>query len=111
MSDDNKAIASELPQAVSFIGSKPRSETVTLEWPVEYKGTVIDQITVRRLTTSEVAAYLENLNAARAAGEKLPRFPIFDQPDEVIDGLDDDAEKLNEVALRFLPRRFRAAAE
>jgi hypothetical protein len=118
MADD---ITSANP-APLFLGDRPRSHSVRLEWPVEYMGTRYEAITVRRLTTAEVAAFMQKVaehhEANPEAADEVMRFPIFfDErgepvPDEVMDGLDDDdAVPLNEAAVRFLPRRFRAATE
>jgi hypothetical protein len=93
----------------AFVNAASRHETVPLDWPIEYDGITWAAITVRRMTTADIAAF-----AAQAAVDAAPvptRFPMFDAPDAVLDMLDvDDADRLNEVVQRFLPRRFQAAA-
>lgn len=92
-----------------FVGGKPRSETVPLEWPVEYDGKVWDAITVRRMTVLDIRAFHEQVLASSEDDKARIRFPMFDAPFEVLDALDDDdAQTVNEVVTRFLPRRFRA---
>jgi hypothetical protein len=81
-------------------------DTVTLEYPIEFNGTVWDRITVRSPAVRDIAEF-----SARVAASDKPNFrlPMFDAPDDVLDALHlDDEDKLNEVALRFLPRRFQA---
>ncbi|MEW6257441.1 MAG: phage tail assembly protein [Pseudomonadota bacterium] len=88
-----------------FVNEDKRSATIQLEWPVTYAGVQYDAIRVRRLTVSEVEEYLATI---RRGGGQSVRFPMFDVPDVVLDHLDDDdAERVNEAMLRFLPRRFR----
>ncbi|MFG1414064.1 phage tail assembly protein [Xanthobacter sp. VTT E-85241] len=99
------ASAAPVPEPPVFENPSARSETVPLEWPVVFEGVRYAAISVRRLTVGEVDAYVA---LAREAGEKPPRFPMFDVPDAVLNHLDDDdAERVNAVMLRFLPRRFR----
>lgn len=91
-----------------------RGEVVPLEWPIEYAGRIITEITVRRPTVAEIGVWSERMRVAREAGfdaSKMPHLPMFDVSDEVLGALDpDDEDRLEEVALRFLPRRFRAVA-
>lgn len=114
---DQPAEQPKLPE-IRFVGGKPRSETVPLDWPIEVDGRLIDSIVVCRMTAGEIAAYIEQVETAadRAAAMRI-RFPMFRAiggallPDAVIDALDDDdGERVQEVALRFLPRRFRVAS-
>lgn len=92
-----------------FVGGKTRSETVPLEWPIEYDGRVWDAITVRRMTVLDIRAFHEMVLASKDDNKARIRFPMFDAPFEVLDALDDDdAQAVNEVVTRFLPRRFRA---
>ncbi|MDQ0510870.1 phage tail assembly protein [Ancylobacter amanitiformis] len=84
-----------------------RSEPVPLEFPVEYDGRTWTSITVSRLSTPQITQFFE----AVLADDKTARLPMFDAPPEVIDALDpDDADKIEEVVQRFLPRRLRPAA-
>jgi hypothetical protein len=104
------------PAAPRFIGGAARSTTISLDWPVEYDGVVYEGIVLRRLTTDEVAKFLDKINGQPADAKVT--FPVFrtaddsEIPDEVLSALDDDdMTKLNEAAASFLPRRFRAAPE
>ena len=106
----------EMPDSsgVTFVGGKPRSKVVQLEFPVEHAGTTYTSIEVRRMTAGQVADFVDQ---AREAGREA-RLPMFYREDgepvpvEVVDGLDaDDAETLNEVIRDFLPRSLRAATE
>ena len=97
------------PGPPQFVGGKPRSCEVPLDWPLSYGDKIYDRITVRRMTTAEVGAFI-----AAASGEdtKNARLPMFDCPSEIIDALDpDDAERVNEVIRDFLPRLLRQADE
>jgi len=97
------------PGPPQFVGGKPRSREVPLDWPLRYRGKTYDRITVRRMTTAEVGEFI-----AAASGEdmKNTRLPMFDCPPEIIDALDpDDAERVNEVIRDFLPRILRPADE
>ena len=97
------------PKFVERIGGAKRSETVTLEWPVEYDGKVWTEIEVRRMTASHIRDFYESLGDEDS---KPARFPMFDAPDVVMDALDvDDEMKVQEVAQRFLPRRVTGAKE
>ena len=96
--------------APKFVGGPPRSEVVKLDYPVEFDGKLWTEITVRRMTAAEVSDWASRARAADDATDI--RFPMFDAPNEVMDGLDvDDDERVQEVASRFLPRRFRVPAE
>jgi hypothetical protein len=99
-------------------GDRPRAKTVPLEWPVEYAGKVYDAVTLVRLTAGDVIKFSRELETALKNDPDAPvRFPIFKDdsgapiPDEVLDALDDDDRMtLDEAAVDFLPRRFRALA-
>lgn len=96
--------------APRFVGDKPRSKVVPLDWPIEYDGKTYDSVTVSRLTAAQVAAFYERLRETVKQGDAPARFSMFDVPDVVLDALDDDdAVQINEVVERFLPRGFRAA--
>jgi len=95
---------------VSFVDAARRLETVILDWPVEYNGTIYDRLTVRRLTAGEVARFVEAIRALPEDKRASARLPMVDAPDAVLDSLDpDDDDKIDEVISRFLPRRFRVA--
>lgn len=96
------------PPAPAFVveGDRRRSETVQLEWPVEFDGRVYRSIMISRMTAAQVDAFTEEARANAGAA----RLPMFSCPHEVIDALDaDDAARVNEVVLRFLPRALRPA--
>lgn len=113
MTDDAKTSAPEASApapAPRFVNTAGRSETVPLEWPIEFDGLLYDSVTVRRMTVADIAAFEQRINEARRTGGDLDkiRFPMFDVPEAVMDALDsDDADRVGEVTLRFLPRRFR----
>lgn len=84
------------------------SESVKLDYPIEFDGVVFEAITVR---TPNVAVLREFARAMRDAPDGVDlRLPMFgDTPIAVLDALHpDDDDRLTEVAGRFLPRRFRA---
>ena len=71
------------PSPPRFVGGPVRTETLTLECPLEFDGKVYETITARRLTGRE----------------------LDDCPDAVVKALDaSDSMRLNEVAGRFFPR-------
>lgn len=81
-----------------------RFRTVPLEWPIEFSGVTYDKITVSRMTTAQVAEFM--LSVERDGS--YANLPMYDVPRAVMDALDaDDAEKVNDAVLDFLPRRFR----
>lgn len=98
------------PAAPAFVeeDGRRRSEIVSLEWPVEYDGRVYRAIQVRRMTAAEVDAFVEEARANAGAA----RLPMFSCPHQVIDALDaDDAARVNEIVLRFLPRALQPAEQ
>lgn len=77
---------------------KSRSEIVPLNWPVEVDGKVWTEIEIRRITTSELDAYLKTTD------DTPP--PNILAPKNVLDALDaEDGFKIEEVSSRFFPRR------
>ena len=97
------------PGPPQFVGGKPRSREVLLDWPLRYGGKIYYRITVRRMTTAEVGEFIA---AASGKDTKNARLPMLDCPPEIIDALDpDDAERVNEVIRVFLPRLLRQADE
>jgi hypothetical protein len=110
MTDDTrKQRPDSKPEPPQFIGGKPRSREVLLDWPLRYNGKVYDRITVRRMTTAEVGEFI---TAASGENATNARLPMFDCPSEIVDALDpDDAERVNEVVRDFLPRALRQAEE
>ncbi|OCC05102.1 hypothetical protein BA190_09305 [Labrys sp. WJW] len=94
--------------APTHVRASERFTTVPLEWPVEFGGTTFYSVGVRRMTVEEIEGFTDRVRNAESRGEKAPtRFPMFDIPDEVFAILDvDDADKVDEVAARFLPRRY-----
>jgi hypothetical protein len=110
MTDDTrKQKPDSKPEPPQFVGGKPRSREVLLDWPLRYNGKVYDRITVRRMTTAEVGEFI---TAASGENSRDARLPMFDCPPEVVDALDpDDAERVNEVVRDFLPRALRQAEE
>jgi hypothetical protein len=94
-------------------GGKPRAQTVKLNYPVEYDGKIYNEITVRRLTATEVDQFCTALVARVPTDTSaMPRLPMFDVPFAVLDALDaDDDDAVQEVITSFLPRRLRQAVE
>lgn len=87
------------------------SETVSLDYPVEFDGVVWDKIVVRTPNVKILREFNRTIAAARENGEDLNdvRLPLYDAPDDILDALHpDDDDRLQEVGGRFLPRRFRA---
>lgn len=92
-------VAEDKPQFAET--GRPRSEVVTLEWPINFGGKLYEAICVSRMTAAQVDEFVE---AVKAKGPKTS-LPMFDAPPEVIEALDaDDANRVNEVVSRFLPR-------
>ncbi len=80
------------------VAGKPRSEVVRLDWPVDVDGKVWTEIEIRRITTSELDAYLKTTDDAPP--------PNILAPKAVLDALDaEDGFKIEEVSTRFFPRR------
>jgi hypothetical protein len=106
------------PRVIKLLG-KDRSADVPLTYPLQVDDQVIDKITVRRLSTAEVAEFIDGVVAASTVGAtKMLRFPMFYDAegnrlgDDIIDALDDDdAVRLTEAAASFLPQRFRVNEE
>jgi hypothetical protein len=85
-----------------------RTRTVPLEYPAELSdGTVLQEITVRRMSTEEMAAFV----AAAKEGRDYP-LPTFSVPDAILDALDpDDFDAVNRAAMEMLPRRLQRALD
>lgn len=105
---------SPVAAAPRFLDEAARREVVPLLHPFEYEGRIWSEITVRRPTAAMVRDWTRRVVAAKDAGlatDDIPP-PVFDAPDAVLNFVDpDDDDRLEEVALRFLPRRFRADPE
>lgn len=98
-------------ETVKFMNEADRRRVVQLAWPLSLNGKEYHEIHLARLTTKEVATFVEQLS-------KMPEdtrfvWPIFKDaegtiiPAEVMEALDDDDRTdLDKVALDFLPRRF-----
>jgi hypothetical protein len=104
----------EKPAPPAFVDPAARVATVDLDYPVTYAGRTYGQFTVRRLSTSEVAAFVDVMRA-KSESDEVVRWPmVFDEsgqpvPDAVRDAMDDDdSVKLDEAIQRFLPRRFQS---
>lgn len=93
--------------------TRPRFKSVPLQWPIEYAGKTYTEVQIVRLTAKEVADWVEGIKGREKEEVRIPIFRDADGlpiPDAVLDGLDDDDRlALDEAALDFLPRRFRAA--
>lgn len=76
-----------------------------MEWPIEYAGQTIRDITLRRLNGHDFQQ-LVRMQSEEGAGAALLRL-MTDLPDNVIAQLDaDDFVTVNEAAVAFLPRRL-----
>lgn len=102
-----------------FIGGRERQVSVVLDFPLSFQGRDYGVVTVRRLSAAEVADFMEAVRVkVEAGGSDRTRFPMFYDvagqrvPDAVLDAMDDDDRaKIDEIAGRFLPRRFQAALQ
>ena len=116
MTKENKAPADGPARIVS---ERPRHKTIRLEWPVEFRGKVYAEVNVARLTAADVSKFQAEIETLlKNDPDARVRFPLFRDeennviPDEVLDAMDsDDRDALDEVAVNFLPRRYRAVAE
>ncbi len=87
-----------------IVGGPSRSQKVKLIYPVEYDGKIWTEIEVRRITTAELAAFIE------ASEDRVP--PNVCAPKEVVDALDaEDGFAVEEATARFFPRRLPATME
>ncbi|KAB0269073.1 phage tail assembly protein [Microvirga brassicacearum] len=105
---DNQEVngAPALKPAPKLLGN--RSKSVPLTYPVEYEGKVWHDITLTRMTASQVRDFMQDVVEH---GENA-HLPIFDAPKEVIDALDaDDMAAVDRLLLDFLPQSLREAAE
>lgn len=108
--------AEELPR---YVGGKPRSHRVELQWPIEFRGRTYAAITLRRPNAIEVGRFFERLlELAASDPRQVLHFPIFVDDDgepipaKVIDFLDgDDEEAVMQHTEDFLPARFRRFRE
>lgn len=111
---ENQTIGADAgPTSAAFIEPARRLKVVDLDFPVQHAGCIYSRIEVRRLTVSEVGAFVETMRAKEGSSE-IVRWPMtFDDagapiPAAVLDGLDDDdALKIDEAIQDFLPRRFK----
>jgi hypothetical protein len=96
------------PEPPRFVGGKPRSLTIPLDWPLEYDGKVYSEVTIRRVTIAELETFLaEAIQTIEADGKYYPWPPMFDAPRAVMDALDpDDQDRISTAALDFFPRRL-----
>lgn len=116
MTDKTEAAAQEIaaPAPPEFLNPETRIATVDLDYPVTYNGRTYSRLVVRRLSTSEVAAFVDVMRA-KMESDEVVRWPmVFDEhgravPDIVRDKMDDDdTVKLDEKIQGFLPRRFQS---
>ena len=106
-------------EAARYLADRPRSKKIDLQWPVEFEGVEYRSINLVRLTAGDVARFHTELERLlKNEPDSTIRFPIFRDdagepiPGAVMDALDDDDKwELDQAALDFLPRRFRAVAD
>lgn len=102
----------EVVEKPEFVGKRERSRRVELDDPVKFRGKVYEAFVVRRLSTSEVAAWAD---AVRAGDEDANLGNVVDDdgevvPREVLEFIDDDDDaKVSEAISDFLPRRLSGA--
>ncbi|MDO5631146.1 MAG: phage tail assembly protein [Paracoccus sp. (in: a-proteobacteria)] len=94
------------------IKAAARTATLELDWPLELDdGSVLDQITLRRLTGAEVADLQEQMVPC-GISEAALLAAFCDQSADIIASLDaDDFIELKERVVDFLPKRLRAMVE
>ncbi len=94
---------------IEFVDAgKARFRTVALDWPLRVDGAELNTITVRRLKACEVKELQQAMDAQGFLFEQLIA-PFTDQPQSVLDALDqDDFARLAETVIDFLPQRLRA---
>lgn len=101
---------------IVFVNHDQRLKRFSLEWPLNVDGRLVNHLFLRRMTQSEVAAFVAKVEEERKINpDGELRFPLFfdDRGEQVSDAImsaldADDADALNEAALNFLPRRFRS---
>mgnify|MGYP001279919987 CR=1 FL=1 len=92
-------------------GSKSRFCEVPLDFPLLIDGKKLKAVTVHRLTAKAVGEVQAGLEENGFSFDALMQ-PFTDQPQEVLDALDqDDYAKVEEAVLGFLPVKMRAALE
>lgn len=99
---------------VEFADPEKHQVTVTLDYPLAIEGERIEALTVRRLTAGEMIRIVEGPDAPREDAE-LTRHVVaamIGWPVEVLNALfPDDAGRVAEAALPFMPAGLRAALE
>lgn len=105
-------MAEETTLKIEFVDNgKPRFKAIDLDYPLQINGEPLVAITVRRLTGGEVAEVQAKIEEHGFQFEPLMEA-FTDQPQEVIDHLDqDDRDKLEATVLDFLPVKMRNALE
>jgi hypothetical protein len=106
--EDVTAPARPLPEPakLNFLGDKPWSKTITLDFPFEHEGRVVTEITVTRLTTAAMGKVVDNLGEGFTRWDLIAAIAGF--PVEVLRGLEaGDGDAVMEVALDFLPKALK----
>ncbi|MBN9444390.1 hypothetical protein [Bosea sp. (in: a-proteobacteria)] len=109
MTNENDKPAVDAPPAPSVVGLKgERSRVVPLEFPAELSdGTTLESVTVSRMSSSEVGAFIESLKG----GNEFPRA-MLNIPENIYRDLDpDDRETVEEAIFDFFPRSLQTAIE
>ncbi|EFO32139.1 conserved hypothetical protein [Roseibium sp. TrichSKD4] len=100
--------------AARFVSKKERSRTVVLEYPVEYDGTVYEELKPGRLSGAEVSEFAEILRGIPDGESYQVQMVAFfcRVPEDVIAALDsDDFLEVSDAASDFLPRKLQMAIE
>lgn len=97
---------------IEFAPTSPkRFRDVPLAYPLLVDGEEVKKITIRRLISSEVRALQAKMDAGGLMFESLIE-PFTDQPQCVLDALDeDDFAAVAEAVLDFLPVKLREELE
>ena len=104
MDEKTEVQTQEEPVLARIVNPAGREKMVPLDYPVEFRGIVYEEIRVKRVTGREVADYFELMGQGAA---KMP--PTVDCPVEVWDALDaDDQHKVDGFAIDFFPQVVRA---
>lgn len=94
------------PAKLNFIGGKAWAKTIPLDYPFEYEGRVVSEITAHRMTTAEVGAVADQLGTAFTRWDLIAA--MVGLPVEVLRGLEaGDGDAVMEAAIDFLPKALK----
>lgn len=94
------------PAKLNFVGGKAWTKTVPLDFPFEYEGRVVSEITVHRLTTAEMGDVVDRLGTAFTRWDLIAAMAGL--PVEVLRGLEaGDGDAVMEAGIDFLPKALK----